>query len=193
MVCPSGAWFENRPHLMPSICLAWNPKHVIVQWVGIGTHTFTVVYLKLHYQTSQEFTILCDKISKTNEVTCNSALGEGICHWACPPHHNFPYNRLHSHLCWGMFHCRCSTLYLWLYVLSNLRAKFSFLKSHLKVGIHLANKQWNNNEQMHSLTNLVDEDGTANMNWLFGLQLQYNLYNPNPANPKIWIIRTKIL
>ena len=30
---------------MPSICLAWNPKCIIVQWVGIGTHThfsFTV-------------------------------------------------------------------------------------------------------------------------------------------------------
>ena len=24
---------------MPSIHLAWNPKHLIVQWVGIGTHT----------------------------------------------------------------------------------------------------------------------------------------------------------
>ena len=23
------------------ICLAWNPKHVIVQWVGSGTHTHT--------------------------------------------------------------------------------------------------------------------------------------------------------
>ena len=30
---------ENRQHLMPSIRLAWNPKRVIVQWVGIGTHT----------------------------------------------------------------------------------------------------------------------------------------------------------
>ena len=39
MVCPSGAWIENRPHSMPSIRLARNPKHVIVQWVGIGTHT----------------------------------------------------------------------------------------------------------------------------------------------------------
>ena len=39
--CTSGAWFENRPHLTPSIHLAWNPKHVIVQWVGIGTHTHT--------------------------------------------------------------------------------------------------------------------------------------------------------
>ena len=38
VVCPSGAWFENRPHLTPSIHLAWNPKHVMVQWVGIGTH-----------------------------------------------------------------------------------------------------------------------------------------------------------
>ena len=40
VVCPSGALFENRPHSMPSIHLAWNPKHVIVQWVGIGTHTY---------------------------------------------------------------------------------------------------------------------------------------------------------
>ena len=39
VVCPSGAWFENRPHLTPSIHLAWNPKRIIVQWVGIGTHT----------------------------------------------------------------------------------------------------------------------------------------------------------
>ena len=33
-----GSSRENRPHSMPSIHLAWNPKHVIVQWVGIGTH-----------------------------------------------------------------------------------------------------------------------------------------------------------
>ena len=39
VVCPSGAWFKNRPHLTPSIHFAWNPKHIIVQWVGIGTHT----------------------------------------------------------------------------------------------------------------------------------------------------------
>ena len=32
-------WIENRPHSMPSIHLARNPKHIIVQWVGIGTHT----------------------------------------------------------------------------------------------------------------------------------------------------------
>ena len=25
---------------MPAIHFAWNPKHVIVQWVGIGKHTF---------------------------------------------------------------------------------------------------------------------------------------------------------
>ena len=37
VVCPSGAWFENRPHLTPSIRLARNPKRVIVQWVGIRT------------------------------------------------------------------------------------------------------------------------------------------------------------
>ena len=34
VVCPSGGW------LTPSIRLARNPKRVIVQWVGIGTHTF---------------------------------------------------------------------------------------------------------------------------------------------------------
>ena len=40
VVCPSSAWIENRPHSTPSIHPAWNSKHVIVQWVGIGTHTF---------------------------------------------------------------------------------------------------------------------------------------------------------
>ena len=33
---------KNRPHSMPSICLAWNLKCIIVQWVGIGTHTHTL-------------------------------------------------------------------------------------------------------------------------------------------------------
>ena len=47
VVCPSGAWLKNRPHLMPSIHLAWNPKHVIVQWVGIGTHTCTHIFILL--------------------------------------------------------------------------------------------------------------------------------------------------
>ena len=49
MVCPSGAWFENRPHSTPSIHLAWNSKHVIVQWVGIGTHTHTQTYIQIKY------------------------------------------------------------------------------------------------------------------------------------------------
>ena len=39
VVCPSSVWFENRPHLTPSIRLARNPKRVIVLWVGINTHT----------------------------------------------------------------------------------------------------------------------------------------------------------
>ena len=30
---------HDKPHLMPSIHLAWNPKCIIVQWVGFGTHT----------------------------------------------------------------------------------------------------------------------------------------------------------
>ena len=41
VVCPSGAWIENRPHSTPSIHLEQNPKHEIMQWVGIGTHTHT--------------------------------------------------------------------------------------------------------------------------------------------------------
>ena len=45
VVCPSGAWIENRPHSTPFIRLARNPKHVIVQWVGIGTHTHTQIQI----------------------------------------------------------------------------------------------------------------------------------------------------
>ena len=44
VICPSSAWSENRPRSMPSICLAWNPKHLIVQWVGVGTHTHTYTH-----------------------------------------------------------------------------------------------------------------------------------------------------
>ena len=50
VVCPSGAWIENRPHSTPSIRLARNPKQVIVLWVGIRTHTLAkcgYVYLGL--------------------------------------------------------------------------------------------------------------------------------------------------
>ena len=46
VVCPSGAWIENRPHSTPSIRLARNLKHIIVQWVGIGTHTvWEILYI----------------------------------------------------------------------------------------------------------------------------------------------------
>ena len=44
VVCPCGAWIENRPHSTPSIRLARNPKHLILQWVGIGTHTFSLLF-----------------------------------------------------------------------------------------------------------------------------------------------------
>ena len=44
VVCPRGAWFENRPHSMPSIRLVRNLKCVIVQWVGIRTHTHLCLY-----------------------------------------------------------------------------------------------------------------------------------------------------
>ena len=49
MVCPSGAWFENRPHSTPSICPARNPKLVIVQWLGIGTHRIEIITKQTHY------------------------------------------------------------------------------------------------------------------------------------------------
>ena len=49
VVCPSGAWIENRPHSTPSIRLAQNPKHVTVQWVGIGTHIlFKILPILMH-------------------------------------------------------------------------------------------------------------------------------------------------
>ena len=60
MVCPSGAWFENTPYLMPSIHFAWNPKHVIVQWVGIGTHTHTVLTILL--QTKKNISVFVRKL-----------------------------------------------------------------------------------------------------------------------------------
>ena len=55
VVCLSGAWFENRPYSMPSIRLVRNPKRIIVQWVGIRTHTHTHItnhwtLTKLRYQ-----------------------------------------------------------------------------------------------------------------------------------------------
>ena len=53
VVCPSGAWFENRPHLTPSIHLAWNLKHLIVQWVGIGTHTPFLLRVRYKEQRSE--------------------------------------------------------------------------------------------------------------------------------------------
>ena len=48
VVCPSGAWYENRPHSTPSICLVRNPKRVIVQWVGIRTHTHTHTHIYIY-------------------------------------------------------------------------------------------------------------------------------------------------
>ena len=39
VVCPNGAWFENRPHSTPSIRPGRSPRRVIVQWFGIWTHT----------------------------------------------------------------------------------------------------------------------------------------------------------
>ena len=47
VVCPSGAWFENRPHLTPSIRLARNPKRIIVQCVCIRTDRQIFVHLQV--------------------------------------------------------------------------------------------------------------------------------------------------
>ena len=52
VVCPSGAWLENRPHSTPSIRLARNPKREIVQWIGIRTNKQTIEY------SAEEFWIL---------------------------------------------------------------------------------------------------------------------------------------
>ena len=57
VVCQSGAWIENRPHSMPSIRLARNPKHVIVQCVGIGTWTWTCTHTHTHTHTQYESVI----------------------------------------------------------------------------------------------------------------------------------------
>ena len=40
---------------MPSICLAWNSKHIIVQWVGIGTHTHIIFATKLYMMGNFDF------------------------------------------------------------------------------------------------------------------------------------------
>ena len=55
VVCPSGTWFENRPHLTPSIHLVWNP-HVIVQWVGIGAYTHCIRRRSRHRQSRCMYT-----------------------------------------------------------------------------------------------------------------------------------------
>ena len=73
VVYPSGAWFENRPHLTPSIHRVWNPKHIIVQWVGIGTHTH-ITTKNIHvrfvcYLKTRDFYLwsnLKNKVYKTN-------------------------------------------------------------------------------------------------------------------------------
>ena len=66
VVYPSGAWIENRPHSTPSIRLARDPKHVIVQWVGIGTHNFSLrlfflAHTKYPWHYSSEEPRLTDK------------------------------------------------------------------------------------------------------------------------------------
>ena len=67
VVCPSGVWFENRPHLMPSIHLVQNLKHVIVQWVGIRpdrqrmciTNKLNMIFQNLHTYVSRIYKRLC--------------------------------------------------------------------------------------------------------------------------------------
>ena len=85
MVCPSGAWFENRSHLTPFIHLAWNPKHVIVQWVGIGTHTLShhrcFITQGSRFNTSRSYPVLLmkamlrfmeHKVPKSQFSLCNN-------------------------------------------------------------------------------------------------------------------------
>ena len=73
VVCPSGAWFENRPHLTPSIHLTWNPKHVIVQRVGIGTHTHTHTLTCAQMPVQQIYAIHYTAIRPIHNVVCPSS------------------------------------------------------------------------------------------------------------------------
>ena len=47
VVCPSGAWFKNRLHSKPFVCLARNPKCIMVQRVSIGTYRHTFQWYNL--------------------------------------------------------------------------------------------------------------------------------------------------
>ena len=82
VVCPSGAWFENRPHLTPSIHLVWNPRHIIVQWVGIGTHiNRSSIQMGMHMCSSREW--VCENnLVQFQSSSCCTGLwengGEGI-------------------------------------------------------------------------------------------------------------------
>ena len=71
-VCPSCAWIENRPHSMPSICLAWNLKHIIVQWVGIGTHTHkhthTHIFITVPILIYFVIKMICDMFQPSSDV-----------------------------------------------------------------------------------------------------------------------------
>ena len=73
VVCPSGAWFENRPHLTPSIHLAWNPKRIIVQCVGIGTHTLKG---HKHVQFTFPFQVTYAKWCRLYDHLCNAVMQE---------------------------------------------------------------------------------------------------------------------
>ena len=53
VVCQTGAWIENRSHSTPSIRPARNPKGVIVQWVGIGTHIH-IIRIIVHWNVSRK-------------------------------------------------------------------------------------------------------------------------------------------
>ena len=72
VVCPSGAWLENRPHLTPSIRLTRNPKHVIVQWVGIGKDRQNLIaVLFFHFGNQSNFCrSFVTLISSTFRIYC---------------------------------------------------------------------------------------------------------------------------
>ena len=91
MICPSGAWFENRSHSTPSIRLGQNPKRVIVQWVGIGTHTHTHTYflhLKSFFYILHLYRCHDTKFASVDNIS-------SLIFW-CIPNFNSSDDRIHS-------------------------------------------------------------------------------------------------
>ena len=61
---------------MPSIQSVWNPKCIIVQWVGIGTHTHTIT----HYNNAELMSLVKMALDMQQQIT--------IAAWAITSHND---------------------------------------------------------------------------------------------------------